>query len=146
MLGGDDMAEQARKTITAGLAAGAGLLLGLGAATYATPGALADLVERLGLPVALLVVLVVAIIAAGSWAARNVVEPLVQALLRFMERTGDLMQAQKEAIRDLQRIAEGARTDMQSHNEQERMLLAEIRAALVPTHHVAAEKKGPTAS
>lgn len=129
---GANVTDRTKNRIAAGLGVVAGLAAGFGSAAMANPNGLAELVERLGLPVALLIVVVLAMFWAGSWMAKHVLEPLVAGHLAFMERMGRATEQTSTAVQGLQVIAQGSRQDAVLHQSQERELLTSILSALKP--------------
>ncbi len=54
--------------------------------TPASPMTWAEIVERIGVPAAFLLLVLLAIIAAAVWTAKHVVKPVTSAHLRFVDR------------------------------------------------------------
>lgn len=78
-----------------------------------------DAIKSLGVPSAILVVITLAMWKAGSWTGDNILTPLVQRQIKFMDELGNAQQSQ---TRTLEAVADSLNEIQKTTQAQQRLL------------------------
>ncbi|MCO5167888.1 MAG: hypothetical protein M9894_16210 [Planctomycetes bacterium] len=119
------MPPETKRRVGLGLGLGASTLAGaaIGAQAAATAHGFGDVAERVGIPFALLLAVLIALVIAGRWLADHVVKPIVVSHLNFV---GSAITAQQQQAVVLERMELRHRT----HQETVERTLEGIRQAI----------------